>query len=91
MQILPLYLIAINVITFIAFGLDKWKAQHGKWRIKEKTLLGLSFIGGALGGLCAMYVFRHKIRKPVFVIGIPLMLLAQAALLIYLQRTGTHL
>ena len=79
-QALTVYILAVSLLTWILFGLDKWKAIHGKWRIRESTLLGLSLIGGAAGVLSGMYLFRHKIRKMRFQIGVPLMLLVQAAL-----------
>ncbi|MCI8769279.1 DUF1294 domain-containing protein [Schaedlerella sp.] len=84
-QALTVYILAVSLLTWILFGLDKWKAIHGKWRIRESTLLGLSFIGGAAGGLAGMYLFRHKIRKMRFRIGVPLMLLVQAALWLYFK------
>ena len=84
-QALTVYILAVSLLTWILFGLDKWKAIHGKWRIRESTLLGLSFIGGAAGGLAGMYLFRHKIRKMRFRIGVPLMLLVQATLWLYLK------
>lgn len=71
------YLLMVNVVTFIIFGVDKWKAVHVKWRIKESTLLGLCLAGGAAGGLAAMYLFRHKIRKTRFRLWVPVMLIAQ--------------
>lgn len=79
-----IYILAVSFLTLILFGVDKWKAIHGKWRIRESILLGLSFIGGAAGGLVAMHLFRHKIRKIRFQIGVPLMLLVQTALWLYL-------
>lgn len=84
-QALTVYILAVSFLTWILFGLDKWKAIHGKWRIRESTLLGLSLIGGAAGGLAGMYLFRHKIRKMRFRIGVPLMLLVQAALGLYFK------
>lgn len=84
-QALTVYILAVSLLTWILFGLDKWKAIHGKWRIRESTLLGLSLIGGAAGGLAGMYLFRHKIRKMRFQIGVPLMLLVQAALWLYFK------
>lgn len=84
-QALTVYILAVSLLTWILFGLDKWKAIHGKWRIRESTLLGLSFIGGAVGGLAGMYLFRHKIRKMRFRIGVPLMFLVQAALWLYFK------
>lgn len=84
-QALTVYILAVSLLTWILFGLDKWKAIHGKWRIRESTLLGLSLIGGAAGGLAGMYLFRHKIRKMRFRIGVPLMLLVQTALWLYFK------
>ena len=69
-----LYLLVMNLLTFAMFGIDKWKAVHGKWRIRESTLLGLSLVGGAAGGLAAMYVCRHKTKKVYFKTGLPAML-----------------
>ena len=77
------YLLMVNVMTFIVFGVDKWKAVHGKWRIRESMLLGLSLAGGAAGGLAAMYLFRHKIRKTRFKLWMPVMLVGQAVFLFY--------
>ena len=71
------YLLLINIVTFLAFAIDKRRAVKRKWRNPEKTLLGLSIIGGSAGGLIAMYFFRHKIRKAAFAYGLPIMLLAQ--------------
>ena len=56
------YLALLSLITFIAYGVDKKKAKEGKWRTKEKTLLLLSFLGGAFGGYPAMLIFRHKTK-----------------------------
>ena len=77
------YLIIINLITFIIFGIDKYKAIKDKWRVKEATLLGLSFIGGALGGMLGMYVFRHKTKKFYFFLGIPFMMILHVVLFVY--------
>ena len=57
------YLVLLSLITFIAYGADKKKAESGKWRTKEKTLLLLSFFGGAFGGYPAMLIFRHKTKR----------------------------
>ena len=56
------YLVILSFITFIAYHIDKKKAEKGKWRTKEKTLLLLSFLGGAYGGFPAMIIFRHKTK-----------------------------
>jgi uncharacterized membrane protein YsdA (DUF1294 family) len=53
----------VSLITFILYGLDKYKARHGLWRIPEKVLLGFSFFGGALGGILGMSLFRHKTKR----------------------------
>lgn len=71
------YLILINIITFITFARDKKKAIYHKMRIRESTLLGLALCGGALGGLCAMYILRHKTKKRVFKGLVPLLALIQ--------------
>ena len=76
------YLLLINIVTFLVFAIDKRRAVKRKWRIPEKTLLGLSLIGGSAGGLIAMYYFRHKIRKPAFVYGLPMMLLVQVIVIL---------
>lgn len=56
------YLVLLSLVTFIAYGVDKKKAIKGKYRTKEKTLLSLSFLGGAFGGYPAMLIFRHKTK-----------------------------
>ena len=54
------YLIAINVVTFLVYGIDKWKAKQGSWRISEATLLILAVIGGSIGALLGMKIWHHK-------------------------------
>ncbi len=65
-KILTVYFAAMSVLTFILYGIDKRRAIKGTWRISEKTLLGLGVIGGALGGLIGMKVFRHKTKHRYF-------------------------
>lgn len=67
-----LYLIVMNVLTFIVYGIDKQKAKRGKWRISEKTLMMLAVFGGSIGAWIGMQVFRHKTKHLLFVIGVPL-------------------
>ena len=74
---LILYLVIINVITFVIFGVDKYKAIRQEWRIRESTLLGLALIGGSIGGWLAMYIFHHKTKKVKFFMGIPVILVIQ--------------
>ena len=78
-KILLWYEVMINVVTFIIFAVDKYKAIRHKYRIRVVTLLGLAFIGGSIGGLLSMYLFRHKTRKPAFTVGIPIMMAMQIA------------
>ena len=63
-------------------GIDKYKAKKGKWRIQEKTLLTLVVLGGGIGGIAGMYVFRHKTQKPRFFIGFPLIMIMQILIII---------
>ena len=79
-----IYLIVINILTFLIFGIDKWKARKGKWRIPEGTLIWMSIIGGSIGALMGMYLFHHKTQKRKFNLGIPAILLAQAILAYFL-------
>lgn len=81
---LEIYLIVINIITFVVFGADKYKAIKKKYRIPEKTLFLLATLGGSAGALAGMLAFRHKTRKWYFRIGIPCILVMQIGLLIYL-------
>lgn len=85
MTALYAYWLIINIVTFCAFALDKYRAVRGLWRISEATLLGLSLGGGALGGCVAMYLFRHKTRKARFAIGLPLMTALHAVFLFVLM------
>jgi len=78
--VLLAYLAGINLLTFIVYGADKHRAKKGKWRVPEKTLFLLPLLGGSLGALLGMRVFRHKTKHWYFVWGIPAILLVQAAL-----------
>jgi uncharacterized membrane protein YsdA (DUF1294 family) len=83
---LSFYLLVINVLTFCVFGLDKYLAIAQRRRVPIVTLLGLSFLGGSVGGLLAMVLFRHKTKKPYFAIGVPLILLTQLLLLFFMMN-----
>lgn len=78
------YLIAINAITFITYGIDKWKARKNKWRIPESTLLLLAVFGGSIEAFLGMRVWRHKTMHKKFKYGIPSILVLQIGLLLYL-------
>ncbi len=77
------YLAAVNLVAFTVYGVDKAKARRGAWRIPEKTLFLLPLLGGSVGALLGMLVFRHKTKHWYFVWGIPLILLAQIALAVW--------
>ena len=75
------YLLVINILTFAVYGIDKWKAKQARWRISEATLLILAVIGGTIGALLGMQVWRHKTMHLKFKYGLTLILLAQIALM----------
>lgn len=77
------YLAGINLLTFLLFGIDKYGAVSHKGRIRVSSLLSLAFIGGSIGGLAAVYLFRHKTKKQYFTAGIPYMIVMQILLLFY--------
>ena len=83
MDYLFLYLIIINAVAFIFMLADKQKARKNLWRIPERTLLAVAILGGSLGGILGMNLFRHKTKKPKFAIGLPC-IFAVHALLFYL-------
>ena len=68
------YLIFWNLGVFAIYGIDKWKATHGKWRISERALLILAFLMGGFGAFLGMQIFRHKTKHIKFIIGVPLMI-----------------
>ena len=80
------YLIVINVVTFLVYGIDKRKAKQGSWRISEATLLILAVIGGSIGALLGMKVWRHKTMHKKFKYGLPLILIIQIILIGYLSK-----
>ena len=79
-QLILIYLITINVVTFFLYGMDKWKAKRSKWRISEATLLGLAVIGGSIGAWLGMKVWHHKTMHKKFKYGLPLILIVQIAI-----------
>jgi uncharacterized membrane protein YsdA (DUF1294 family) len=81
---LAVWLIAINLVTFAVYGADKRRARRGAWRVPEKTLFLLPLLGGSVGALLGMRVFRHKTKHWYFVWGVPAILLAQLALAVWL-------
>ena len=77
------YLVLINVITYIVYGIDKLKAQKGKWRIPEATLLLLAIVGGSIGAWTGMKVWHHKTMHKKFKYGVPLIIAVQIGLCLY--------
>lgn len=88
MKSILLLLIAVNLVSFALYGLDKVKAKRGLWRIRESTLLLVAALGGSLGALLGMELFRHKTKHWKFRILIPLFLLLHMALGVYVVRAG---
>ena len=87
--LLGIYLLIVNVITLFLMGIDKRRAIRNRQRIPERRLFLFAAIGGSVGALIGMYLFRHKTKHPSFVIGIPMILalhLAAAACVAYLVR-----
>ena len=82
---LAYYLLAINTVAFIVYGIDKYKAKKAKWRISEATLLLLAVLGGSIGAWMGMKVWHHKTMHKKFKYGIPAILLIQIALMTYLH------
>lgn len=79
-----LYLLLINLIAFALMGVDKSRARRHKWRIPEKTLFLSALLGGSIGSIVGMQVFRHKTKHWYFVIGMPLILAVQVCVGWYL-------
>ena len=82
-RLILVYLAIITVVTFFAYGIDKWKAQHKRWRIPESVLLGLAAIGGSVGAWLGMQVWRHKTQHKKFKYGVPAIFVAQVALAVW--------
>ena len=79
-NILIIYLIAINVVTFFVYGIDKLKAKRSMWRVREAALLLLAALGGSIGAWLGMKVWHHKTMHKKFKYGIPLIIILQVAL-----------
>ncbi len=82
-----IYLVVINILTFLAMWWDKHEAKVGDWRISEKALFILVLLGGGIGGILGMYVFRHKTKKWYFRFGFPIILILEIILAVYLTLT----
>ena len=83
-QYLLICLAAVNVAAFAAMGIDKAKAKAGAWRVPEATLFLLAVLGGSVGGILGMQLFRHKTKHKTFTVGFPAILVCQLALVAYI-------
>lgn len=79
-----IYLIGINLICFLLMFIDKKKAKYDKWRIPEKILITIAILGGSIGGIAGMYLFRHKTKKIKFFLGYPAILIFEIIIISYL-------
>lgn len=74
-----IYLVAINIVAFFLYGIDKWKAQRNKWRVTEARLLWIAVAGGSIGALLGMKIWHHKTQHNKFRFGLPAILIFQIA------------
>jgi len=77
-------LVLVNLVEFALMGWDKRRARRGEWRVRERTFFLLAFLGGALGGIVGMQVFRHKTKHWYFRYGLPAILILQGGLALWL-------
>ena len=89
MKLLLYYLLIINAAGFLLMLVDKWKAKKNRWRIRESTLLLVAALGGSIGSLAGMYLFRHKTQHLKFTLGIPLILAAQCFVVVLVMALAT--
>jgi len=81
-------LLLVNLLAFALYGIDKLKAKKGAWRIPESTLLLVAFLGGSLGALLGMELFRHKTKHAKFKVLVPLFLILHITLGVYIFKSG---
>ena len=82
-EMLLIYLIVVNIIGFLIMLIDKKKAEKGKWRIQEKTIFIVTLLGGGIGTISGMYIFRHKTKKLYFTVGLPVITILEILGIIY--------
>ena len=85
-NIILIYVVIVNLLAFILFGVDKWRARNNAWRISEATLFLIALIGGSIGAKIGMHVWHHKTQHLSFVIGIPMIILFQIILFAAVTR-----
>ncbi|MCQ2141758.1 MAG: DUF1294 domain-containing protein [Bacteroidales bacterium] len=84
-QAIAIALLAVNIVTFTAYGIDKWKAKRHRWRIPESTLILMAAIGGSIGAYVGMQVFHHKTQHRKFTWGVPAIMAAQLAAVAFVE------
>ena len=89
MKLLLYYLLIINAAGLLLMLVDKWKAKKNRWRIRESALLIVAALGGSVGSLAGMYLFRHKTLHLKFTVGIPLILAAQCIAAVLIMALAT--
>ena len=85
------YVIVINVITLMMYGIDKWKAKHSKWRIPEATLLIMAAVGGSIGAWMGIKLFNHKTLHKKFKYGVPGIFLIQLGIILFIYLKTNNL
>ena len=85
-MIIYTFIAILNVITFLIYAIDKWKAKKNRWRIPESILLLLAVLGGSIGALMGMKIWHHKPMHKKFKYGIPLIMILQIGMLLYLWQ-----
>ena len=88
MKTILLLLVAVNLVSFTLYGLDKLKAKKGLWRIRESMLLLIAALGGSVGALLGMEVFRHKTKHWQFKVLVPVFFILHIALAVWLVKSG---
>ena len=90
-KIIISYVIVINVITLMMYGIDKWKAKHSKWRIPEATLLIMAAVGGSIGAWMGIKLFHHKTLHKKFKYGVPAIFLIQLGIVVFVYLKTNNL
>ena len=85
-MIIYTFIAILNVITFLIYAIDKWQAKKNRWRIPESILLLLAVLGGSIGALMGMKIWHHKTMHKKFKYGIPLIMILQIGMLLYLWQ-----
>lgn len=82
LEIVIIYLLLINIVAFMAYGIDKGRAVKHIWRISETTLISIALLGGSVGAFMGMHYFHHKTKKPKFYIGVPVIIIIHIILVV---------